>query len=182
MTKLEINEATGEVISSPKFRSMWSNPFGIIGQDLSKETEDVFEEIAPYAIDPKTGKFLNDSSVPKLIKTGEVNVHDKIQSFASEVDLYKILEKFAYSGDTALLNARSCDYGDISSLPDNLNDYALMVNAHIDKLTALCPELAKMVIDDKISPEEIEAKANEIYNKRLADLKANNDDEGVGDK
>ena len=172
MSNVIIDDVTGEVVSTSKFRSMWCNPFGIETQDLSRETEDVFTEIAPYSVDPKTGKFLNDSSIPKLVKTDTINVHEKIQSFAKEVDLYSILEKFAYSGDTALLNARECQYGDISDLPDNLNDYALLVNAHLDNLVKLNPELAKMVIDEKYSPEDIQAKAKEIYNQRLEASKA----------
>ena len=115
----EIDEATGEVIGDAScdsqevdefkgFRSMWSNPYGSKMQDLSNEFEEVFEEVPPYAVDPATGKFLNDSSVPKIISKGKINVQERIQSFEKEVDLYSILEKFAYSGDQALLNARQC--------------------------------------------------------------------------
>lgn len=174
-----IDDATGEVCLKQKFRSVWSNPFGMIKQDLSNEFEDTFQEIEPYAIDPKTGKFLNDSSVPKIVSTGKVNVKEKIQSFAKEVDLYSILEKFAYSGDSALLNARPCDYGDISDMPDNLNDFALRVNAQLDKLTSLNPDLAKMVIDDKYTAQDIENKANEIAKARID---ATNVEKGEGDK
>ena len=165
---MKVNEYTGEVIDSPKFRSMWSNPFGLTGQDLSNELEDVYEEVGPFAIDPETGQFLNDSSVPKIIAKGKINVWEKIQSFAKDVDLYTILEKFAYNDDLSLLNARACSYGDISELPNNLNDFAKCVDVHLDKLKELNPELAKMVIDDSYSPADIEAKANEILNERIA--------------
>lgn len=167
MDDYEIVQSTGEVVEKPKFRSMWSNPFGTDGQDLSNEFEDVFDEVAPFAVDPKTGKLLNNSSQPKLVKTGRVNVHDRIQSFAKEVDLYSILEKFAYSGDPALINKFDAGYGDISDVPDNLNDLSQYAKLYIDKLQTLNPELGKMVIDENITAEEIEAKANEIYNARI---------------
>ena len=164
---VSINETTGELIEKPKFRSMWCNPYGIITQDLSNEFEDVYEELEPFAIDPKTGNFLNNSSVPKIVKTGKVNVHEKIQSFREDVDLYRILERFAYSEDNALLNARQCAYGDISNLPDDLNGFAQLVNMQLDKLTEMNPELAKLVIDDKATSEDIEKKANDILKQRI---------------
>lgn len=163
----KIIDASGEVIDEIIFRSMWSNPFGIEGQDLSNELEDVYQEIQPFAVDPKTGEFLNNSSIPKVVKTGQINVQEKIQSFATDVELYHILEKFAYSEDSAIINQKPCAYGDISEMPDNLNDYAQFVNKHIDKLTSLNPELAKMVLDESATPEQIEAKAKEIYQARI---------------
>ena len=170
----KINNASGEVIEDPKFRSMWSNPFKIKEQDLSNEVEDVYQEIQPFAVDAKTGEFLNNSSIPKVVKIGQINVQEKIQSFANDVDLYHILEKFAYSEDKSLINQKECAYGDISEMPDNLNDYAQFVNKHIDNLTSLNPDLAKMVIDESSTPEQIEAKAKEIYQARIeAQAKAN---------
>lgn len=163
----KVNNATGEVVETPIFRSMWSNPLGIEGQDLSNELEDVYEEISAFAVDPSTGDFMNKSSVPVLKFAGKVNVHEKIQSYAKEVDLYHILEKFAYSGDQAIINARECGYGDISEFPDNLNDYCDLVNKQFNKIKELNPELAEMVIDEKYSAEEIQAKAQEILNSRI---------------
>lgn len=178
---IQVNDDTGEIIEdnsrglvrqvhvSVAFRSMWCNPFGIIGQDLSRENEEIFEEVQPFAIDPYSKKLLNDSSQPKLISKGFINVHDKIQEYAKDCDIYSILERFAASGDASLLNARNAAYGDISVLPNNLNDFAQFVNTNFKTLDSLNPELAKMVIDDKVTPEEIEAKANEIYQMRLDD-------------
>lgn len=175
---IQVKEDTGEVIENNSynpgqgkvaFRSMWSNPFGIVGQDLSRETEEVFEEVQPFALDPVSKKLLNDSSQPKLISKGFINVHDKIQEFAKDCDIYAILERFAASGDSSLLNARECDFGDVSVLPNNLNDFAQFVNANFKALDGMNPDLAKMVVDGKSTPEEIEAKANEIYQMRLED-------------
>lgn len=177
-TTIEVKEDTGEVIEDNSytpgqgqvaFRSMWVNPYGIKGQDLSRETEEVFEEVQPFAIDPVSKKLLNETSQPKLISKGFINVHDKIQEFAKDCDIYSILERFAASGDASLLNARQAGYGDVSELPNNLNDLAQFVNANFKALDSMNPELAKMVIDDKTTPEEIEAKANEIYQMRLED-------------
>ena len=164
--KNQVNASTGEVI---EFRSMWSNPFGFNGQDLSNEIEEVFTELVPFAVDPNTGEIINKSSQPVVISKGKINVHEKIQSFASDVDLYKILERFAYSGDTALVNVKEAGYGDISDIPDNLNDLSLLVNKQFKKLSSINPDLAKMVLDDSTTPEAIEAKANEIYQMRLDD-------------
>lgn len=179
----EINEATGEIIGDAScdsekvvFRSMWSNPYGFETQDLSNEFEEVFEEVPAYAVDPCTGKFLNNSSVPKIISKGKINVQERIQSFEKEVDLYSILEKFAYSGDTALLNARKCDYADLSELPNDLNGFALFTKSQFDKLKSMNPDLAKLVVDENVSAEDIESKANDILKERV---KASNVDEAA---
>ena len=170
----EINEATGEVIGDAScdnkkvvFRSMWFNPYGTEKQDLSNQFEEVFEEVPPYAVDPVTGKFLNDSSVPKIISKGKINVQERIQSFEKEVDLYSILEKFAYSGDTSLLNARQCGYADLSDLPNDLNGFAQFTKLQFDKLRGMNPDLAKMIVDETVSAEDIESKANDILKERV---------------
>lgn len=160
------------------FNSMFCCSVKLVDQDLSRETEEVFEEVAPFAIDPETGDLLNKTSQPMLISKGFINVHDKIQSFAKEADIYSILEKFAASGDQTLLNARECGYGDLTQLPDNLNDFAQYVRNNFKALDNLNPELAKLVIDDKISAEDIEKKANEIYENRLAEYNENLKKEG----
>lgn len=174
---IEVKEDTGEIIEDNSytsgqgrvaFRTMWFNPYGITAQDLSREIEDVYTEITPYAVDPETGKFLNDSSVPKILKTGTINVQERIQSFANEVDLYSILEKFAYSDDPALVNARPCAYGDLSELPNDLNGFSMFVNAQFNKLNDMNPELAKMVVDENVSADQIQAKAKEILDARIA--------------
>lgn len=163
-----------KINNSIKFRSMWSNPHGIVESDCSNEFAEIFEEVPAFTIDPQTGKFLNETSQPKIISKGKVNIQEKIQSFAREVDLYSILEKFAYSDDESLLRARPCDYGDISNFPNDLNGYAQFVNAHFDKLNEINPELAHMIIDDNVKPEDIEKKANEIYQLRIDDFEKNN--------
>ena len=167
----DYDENTGEIkagINKSKFRSMWFNPYKSDPQDLSNEFEDTFIEIAPFTRDEK-GNWLNDSSVPKLVPNGKINIQERIQSFKDDVDIYKILERFAYTGDMALFNQRpSMDNDiDISNLPDNLNDFNDVFNNMKDTLGSLHPDLAKMVLDDKTSFADIEAKAQSIYNDRL---------------
>lgn len=167
MSKQIIDKETGEITEKVVFRSMWCNPVPYTGIDLSNEFEEVFEEVAPYAIDVATGEIINKSSVPTLISKGKVNVQERINSFAKEVDLYSILEKFAYSEDPSIINVRQCQYGDIASLPNNLNDFAVYVNNNMDKLKEMNPELATMVVDPNISSEAIQARANEIMQERI---------------
>lgn len=173
----EINQVTGEVVGDSSsieekvgFRSMWFNPFGIETQDLSNPMVETFEEIPPYAVDPKNGKFLNDSSVPKIVSKGKINIQERIQSFAKETDLYYILEKFAYSGDNAIINARECAYADLSQLPNDLNGFAQYTKRQYDKLKGMNEELAKMIASEDFTAEQIEAKAKEIFNSRVADI------------
>ncbi|MCR5308186.1 MAG: hypothetical protein K6E24_04250 [bacterium] len=181
----KINQDTGEVIAAnPCYRKEVKKSYYNLGivefvdQDLSRELEEVFEEVPAFTTDPDTGKLLNATSVPQIVSKGFINVYDKIQSHAKEADIYSILEKFAYSGDSALLNARECGYGDLSDLPDNLNDFAQYVNQNFKALEGLNPELAKMVVDDKATPDDIQAKANEIYNERLAEYNKSKESEG----
>lgn len=166
----KINEFTGEVVQV--YRSATYNPVPAQGQDLSREEEDIYEEVAPFAIDVATGEFLNKTSQPQLVYKGKINVQEKISSFGRETDLYSILEKFAYSGDSSLINARECAYGDVASLPNNLNDFAKYVDIAYDKLKELNPELATMVINENIKPIDIENRALEIMNEREAAMVA----------
>ena len=177
----DYDQETGEIksgLNKPKFRSMWCNPYKVEPQDLSNEFEETFIEIAPFTRDEK-GNWLNDTSVPKLVPNGKINVQERIQSFADDVDIYKILERFAYSGDMSLFNQRpGLDNDiDISNLPDNLNDFNDVFNDMKDSLGSLHPDLAKMVLDDKTSFADIEAKAKSIYADRLTQYKKANEPE-----
>lgn len=186
MSTTKIKEDTGEIINDNScyreeimFNSVFYKPTNLVDQDLSRETEEIFEEVAPYAVDVATGKLLNETSVPKIISKGFINVHEKIQTFAKECDIYSILEKYAASGDITLLSAREAGYGDLSDLPTNLNDFAQYVGSNFKVLDELNPDLAKMVIDGKSTPEEIQAKANEIYQARLKEYNEKNKIEEV---
>ena len=186
---ISYKEDTGEVIDNSTcssgqrqggqgqviFRTMWFNPYGIKSFDLSNEYEEIFEEVPPFTVDVETGKLLNDTNQPKLISKGFVNVNERIQSYAKECDIYSILERFAASGDTSLINARDCQFGDVSDIPRNLNDIALYTKSLLNNLDNINPELAKMIMDSNVSPADIEKKANDIYQSRIDEFnKANN--------
>lgn len=149
----------------------------LIVSDCSDPYAEIFEEVPPFAIDPDTKKFINDSSQPKLISKGKINIQERIDSFGREVDIYSILERFAYGEDESLLKARKCEYGDISELPNDLNGYANYVDAHFKNLKDMNPDLAKKIFDENYSPEDIEKEAIKIYQMRLEDFEKQNQNE-----
>ena len=164
---------TGEVkdvmaFQKPIFRNQWCNPYKPIFQDLSNEFEDTYEEIPPFSRDEK-GNWLNDTSVPKLVSTGKINIQERIQSFFDDVDIYKILERFAYTGDMALFSQRESYENDIdiSSIPTNFNDFNDYYNHFRDELSKVNPDIARLILDDKVLSSDIEAKAKDIFNERL---------------
>lgn len=132
-------------------------------QDLSNRFEDVYKEIAPYTKD-ENGKFLNETSEPMLIKTGQIDVQEKIQSYLDDCDIYKILQKAAMADDMSLLNRQAGFYGDISAVPTNYNDFADLVDASVTDLMSLPKEISSLIIKDDYSEEALKeaiAKYNE---------------------
>ena len=127
------------------------------GQDFSNAMEDVYEEVPPFAYDEETGEFLNKSSFPKLVKVGQVNVQEKIQSYFEDVDIYTILAKFAMSGDESLLKRQVGFYGDISTVPDNVHDFDAYVTRNLAALKKVSPDLASVVLNENSSEADIMA-------------------------
>lgn len=128
------------------------------GQDLSNTKEPIYKELPPYAIDEKTGEFLNKSSFPKLVKVGEIDVQEQIDSFADEVNIYKILERFALSGgDNTIINRSVGTFGDFVDIPDNLHDFDMYVGSKIDDIKKYDPELAKVILSDASTEADIKA-------------------------
>lgn len=127
------------------------------GQDYSNPMEDVFEEVPPFAYDEETGEFLNKSSFPKLVKTGQVNVQERIQSFFEDVDIYSILAKFAMTGDESLLKRQVGFYGDLSTVPDNIHDFDAYVTGNLAALKKVSPELASVVLNEDSTDADIRA-------------------------
>lgn len=164
----EVKEKNVNAFQKPIFRSQWCNPYKPIFQDLSNELEDTFEEIPPFTKDEK-GNWLNDTSVAKLVPAGKINIQERIQSFFDDVDIYKILERFAYTGDMALFNQRQAYDNDIdiSSIPTNFNDFNDYYNYYRDELSKVNPDIARLILDDKVLSSDIEAKARDIYNERV---------------
>lgn len=141
-----------------KFRSQWFNDLGVNGLDYSNQFEEVFEEIPPFTKDDK-GVWLNDSSVPKLVSKGKVNVQEKIQSFAEDVDIYKILEKFAMTGDTSYIMQRTPQAYDvdISDIPTNYNDYQDYLKNNLDRLNDISPETrTKLLKGETLTSEDLD--------------------------
>ena len=115
--------------------------------DLSRELEDVFTEIPPYAKDEK-GVFINPTSEPVLKKTGQINVQEKIQSCLDDVDIYKILERVAYSGDEGYLKQVQGVYMDIGDIPTDLNDFDDYIRANSETLRKMDRDVAQYILSD----------------------------------
>lgn len=62
-----------------------------------------------------------------LVKTGQTNMYDYIQSHADSVDIHKILERCALVQDYSLLNRQMAEYMDCSEMPTTLADAYNMV-------------------------------------------------------
>lgn len=137
-----------------KFNSMYGPGVKKTGQDLSRETEKVFIEVPPFAVNEK-GEFLNKTDSPILKENGVVNVQEKIQSFKDDVDIYKILEKVALTGDTSILNQKIGSFADLVNLPDNVND----MNEYIKKATdveGVSKDILEAAVNEKLSSEDME--------------------------
>lgn len=152
-----------------RFNSMYG--FGVekTGQDLSNTKEPVFTEVPPFAYDEETGEFLNKSSFPKLVKTGEVDVQEKIQSYLDDVDIYKILEKVALSGDmiesSPLTNvSKGLSDVDITNIPNNIHDFDKMVQSNLHQLKKVSPELAAVILKEDSSEADLKVAISNYIN------------------
>lgn len=66
-----------------------------------------------------------------LVKTGESNLYEYIQSHADSVDLHKILERCAMIDDYSLLNRMPAQFMDVTEMPKNLAEaYAAVQDAN----------------------------------------------------
>lgn len=125
-----------------KFYSMYVNQKkDVKRQNLSRKTEDVFTEIAPFSVNKETGEVLNKTSKPIIKKVGTVNVYDKIQSYKQDCDIYNILARFSKTGDQSLINRNVGFFGDIVNIPDNLHDFNKYNADLAEKLKKFSPEL-----------------------------------------
>ena len=124
-------------------------------QDLSRQEEDVFYEIPPFAIDKKTGEFLNKSDKPIIKKIGTVNVYDKIQSYLQDCDIYEILARVS-KGEESLLTQNIGTFGDFTQVPDNVHSLVSYLEESKKKLDSLLPETKNALLsDDKLNIEDI---------------------------
>lgn len=157
---MQYDEVTGEVI--PRFNSMYGPGVKKTGQDLSRTKEPVYTEVPPYAVDEE-GNFLNKTSFPMLVQTGEVDVQERIQSYADECDIYKILERFALSGctDTSIINRVQGSFGDICDIPDNIHDFDLYVGGKLEELKKYDPSLVKLILSEDTSETALQQAIND---------------------
>lgn len=139
-----------------KFNSMFGPGVEKTGLDYSNTKELIFTEIPPYT-KGEDGEWLNETSFPKIVQTGVVDVQEKIQSYAEDVDIYKILERFAYSGDTTLINRSQGVYTDVSNIPDNLHDFNSYVGANLETLKNIDSDLAKAILNEDSTESDIAA-------------------------
>lgn len=147
-----------------KFNSMYGPGVEKTGLDYSNTKEPIYTEIPPYTKDEK-GEWLNDTSFPKVIQTGYIDVQEKIQSYADDVDIYKILERFAYSGDTTLINRSHGVYTDVSNIPDNLHAFNEYVGTNLEALKNIDPDLAKAILSEDSTESDIVAAYNAAVEK-----------------
>lgn len=166
------DEATGEVLEEiPVFRTQWTKN-SKTGLDYSDQFQDTYVEIPPYAKDEKTGKVLNESS-KSIYKKGEpFNIFEYTQSFKDDVDLYKILEKFALSGgvigrdDISIVTGiNNNNYADISNIPDNYNEISDYLDSNNEVAGSLGKEIVSDLLDENLSTDLIVEKVTDNLKK-----------------
>lgn len=142
----------------------------------------IYKEIKPGTFD-KDGNILNKNDHNILIEAGEENLQEKIQSYADSVDIYKMIEKFILTGDESYINNGKGAYMDLSSLPDNINDFQDYKKQALEKAQKFDSDLANNIvvnqgITDTALDEYIQAKVkaemakqqvknNEVVNEKV---------------
>lgn len=159
-------------------------------QNLFVEFVDVYQEIPPYAVDTKTGDLLNKTPDPILINVGKKNIVEEIQSYSDSVNIYKILERCALSGDMSFLNRRVGTFGDFVNLPDNINELNDFCNSIFEKnknvsksileaainKSLTSGDLAKIINDhvNGIIENQVQKNQNQVQNNQVEDNGGNN--------
>ena len=156
-----------------KFRNVF-NYEEPIALDLSRETEPVYLEIEPFAVDKETGEILNKSAKPIIKEMGVENVYEKIQSYKDDVDIYNILKRFSETGDINLLNKNVGSFLDIADLPNNIHDFNKMISDAADKYKNLDDSIKENIFNDD--------KLNEIISTKVKEQLAANVKENVENK
>lgn len=67
-----------------------------------------------------------------LKKIAKINLYQKIQMHKQDTDIYNIIERYLGGDisklDSNVINRGNAFYGDVSSMPDNINDFANYMN------------------------------------------------------
>lgn len=134
---------------------------------------ETFVCVEPYAVDTESGECVNPTPYAVLIPGDKINIQEKIQSYARDCDLYTILERYAVSGDSTLINKRVASFADIVGIPDNKNDFNEFIQQHIDGLSKTNPEIAKAILDSKIDYNSLKSIIDEQIKKALVEKNVN---------
>lgn len=74
-----------------------------------------------------TYEYQNIKGIKSLVKVGVINTQDYIDSFRRSSDIHNIINAFL-NGDDEILNVKEGFYGDITAIPDNLNEITEFAN------------------------------------------------------
>lgn len=90
----------------------------IAQEDLSNEFEDVFTIIKPFTKgNGKDEKWLNDTKYPKKVKTGRINIQEKIDSYRDETNYHILIDKYN-KGELIGIDPTAGTYADVSGLSE----------------------------------------------------------------
>lgn len=117
--------------------------------DLSRKFIPQFIEIPPYAKDPDTGKFLNESPYAKLKELDPKDIQKEIDSYAQDCDIYNIIRRSQQGLDVSYA-FKEKQYADISNIPEN----------NLDQI-AQAESISKVVISDDVKEALLSNMTNE---------------------
>lgn len=86
----------------------------------------VFSAVGSRIVDVFQGKY-NTSGVLELVKTGEKNIYEEIQSHKDSVDLQHLIVR-AMNGEPEVLSRRQGVFCDMTNAPSNLAEMLNYVN------------------------------------------------------
>lgn len=117
--------------------------------DLSRKLIPQFIEIPPYAKDPDTGKYLNESPYPKLKELDPKDIQKEIDSYAQDCDIYNIIRRSQQGLDVSYA-FKDKQYADVSNIPDN----------QLDQI-AQAEQISKVAISDDVKEALLSNMTNE---------------------
>ncbi len=117
--------------------------------DLSRKLIPQFIEIPPYAKDPDTGNYLNESPYPKLKELDPKDIQKEIDSYAQDCDIYNIIRRSQQGLDVSYA-FKDKQYADISNIPDN----------NLDQI-AQAESVSKVAISDDVKEALLSNMTNE---------------------
>lgn len=110
-----------------------------IFKPYEKEKPEARPNCAGNIIEPEYKERYDEKGHPYLVKVGEVNTYEKIQSFREQCDVMAILSRFAAGDESAL--ATPGYYIDTTKLPKTYTEYLNMMNEQREKFDQLPLEI-----------------------------------------